>query len=61
MCFEIIEIENMLYTIRPKSNKHDPDRSLPESISRDLGFYENAVVVDARFENIEDRLKEYAV
>ena len=59
--FEIIEIQGLLYTIRPKSKKHKPDRSLPETVARDLGFYENEVLIEGTFENIEENLKGYAV
>ncbi len=61
LSFEIVEIEGMLYTIRPKSKKHKPDRSLPETVARDLGFYQNEVVIEGTFENIEENLKGYAV
>lgn len=58
--FEIIEIEKLLYTIRPKSIKLLPDRVIPECISKEIKFYETEVIVDGTFENIEDSLKAFS-
>jgi hypothetical protein len=61
LSFEIIEIKGLLYTIRPKSRKESPNRTVLEDVSRDLEFYENEVVVEGDFENIEESLKKYKV
>lgn len=55
--FEIVNIKGILYTVRPKSPKHTPDRYVSEIVSRDLQFYENEVIVDGRFEDIEVTLQ----